>query len=258
MIEAAESHQVDKLRVHIFDDPVSLGRAAARHTADVVRDAVAARGKARIVVATGNSQLDFVAALPDQAGVPWDAVTVFHLDEYLDLPADHPAGFRRWIRERVEEPLRPAQVHYIQGDAPDPLAECRRYEQLLRAEPLDLVCMGIGENGHIAFNEPHQADFADEAWVRVIELDHESRVQQVGEGHFSSVEETAPRAITVTVPALLAAAAIQVAVPDLRKAAAIRATLRDEVSAACPATILRHQEHAVLLLDRQSASLIDS
>jgi glucosamine-6-phosphate deaminase len=258
VIEAAERRQVDKLRVHIFDDPISLGRAAARHTADVVRDAVAARGKARIVVATGNSQLDFVAALPDQAGVPWGAVTVFHLDEYLDLPADHPAGFRRWIRERVAEPLQPGEVHYIQGDAPDAVAECRRYEQLLRSEPLDLVCMGIGENGHIAFNEPHQTDFSDDAWVRIIELDHESRVQQVGEGHFSSVEETAPRAITVTVPALLSARALQVVVPESRKAAAVRATLRDEVSEACPATILRHQEQAVLLLDRQSASLIDS
>ncbi|MEQ7004946.1 glucosamine-6-phosphate deaminase [Actinopolymorpha sp. B17G11] len=258
MIGAAEERRVDKLRIQIFDDSASLGRAAAQFTATVVRDAVAARGSARVVLATGNSQLDFVAALQDQAGVPWDAVTVFHLDEYLDLSAEHPASFRRWIRERITDPLRPAHVHYIEGDAPDPQAECRRYEGLLRAEPLDLVCMGIGENGHIAFNEPHQVDFVDDAWVRIIELDHESRVQQVGEGHFGSVEETAPRAITVTVPALLSARALQVVVPELRKAPAVRATVYDEVSPACPATILRHQEHAVLLLDRQSASLLDS
>lgn len=258
MSEASEDRQVDKLRVRVFDDPASLGRAAARLTAQVIRTAVAARGSARIVVATGNSQFGFVAALPEETDVPWDAVTVFHLDEYLGISANHPASFRRWIRERIEEPLRPAQVNYINGDAPDTEAECRRYEALLREQPLDLVCMGIGENGHIAFNEPHQTDFADDRWLRIIELDRESRAQQVGEGHFASVEETAPRAITVTVPALLSAGAIHVAVPELRKASAVRATLNDVVSTACPATILRHQENAVLFLDRESASLIDA
>jgi len=254
---ASSDRLVDKLRVLTFDRTAEMAGAAARNAAQTVRSAVAARGGARVAIATGNSQLDMVAALREHADVPWSAVTVFHLDEYLDVGADHPASFRRWIRERIEEPLRPAKVQYIQGDAADPQAECRRYEDLLRAEPLDLVCIGIGENGHIAFNEPDRTDFEDRSWVRVIEMDERSRAQQVGEGHFPSVQETATHAISLTVPALLSARVVQVVVPERRKAEAVRATLTEDVSPSCPATILRHQEHATLYLDRDSAVLVE-
>src|SRR5262249_55187671 len=148
----------------------SLAQAAACDTAEILRRRVAEGGAARVVFATGNSQLPFVRALRAQPDVPWDAVTVFHMDEYVGISASHPASFRRWIRENVAEPLRPGAVHYIRGDAADAEAEARRYAALLRESPLDLVCMGIGENGHIAFNEPHQTDFHDTAWARVIEL----------------------------------------------------------------------------------------
>ncbi len=254
---ALSDRQVDKLRVITFDQSVQLGRAAAALTAAAVRTAVAERGSARVAMATGNSQLEMVAALLQHTDVPWSEVTVFHLDEYVGMDADHPASFRRWIRERIEEPLRPRTVHYIQGDAPDSEAECRRYEGLLRSAPLDLVCMGIGENGHIAFNEPDRTDFEDRAWARVIELDDVSRAQQVGEGHFPSVRDTAKHAISLTVPALLSARTVHVAVPERRKAEAVRATLTDDISPSCPATVLRHQDHALLFLDRDSASLVD-
>jgi glucosamine-6-phosphate deaminase len=254
---ALSDRQIDKLRVITFDQSAQLAEAAAARTAEAVRAAVAARGVARVAMATGNSQLEMVAALREHTDVPWSAVTVFHLDEYVGMDADHPASFRRWIRERIEEPLGPAAVHYIQGDAAEPEAECRRYEELLRAAPLDLVCMGIGENGHIAFNEPDRTDFEDRSWARVIELDATSRAQQVGEGHFPSVQETARHAISLTVPALLSARAVHVVVPERRKAEAVRATLTDDISPSCPATVLRYQEHATLFLDRNSASLVD-
>lgn len=240
----------------MYESPDSMGRAAAQHTAGLIRDAVSEQGAARIVIATGNSQLPFITALAGIGDVPWSAVTVFHMDEYIDMGADHPASFRRWIRENVAEPLRPAAVHYIAGDTGDPVGEAQRYEELLRAAPLDLVCLGIGENGHIAFNEPHQADFADPQWTKIIALEEQSRKQQVGEGHFPDLDAVPERAITLTVPALLAPRHIQVVAPELRKAEAVRATLNDPVSTACPATILREQENVVLFLDRESASLL--
>lgn len=256
-MSGAEVWKSDELQVQILPSEMELGRVAARNTAEVIRSAVAARGGARVAVATGTSQFAFVEALRDQPNVQWNAVTIFHLDEYVGIDAGHPASFRRWIRERITEPFAPAGAHYIVGDAPDTDAECRRYEELLRAAPLDLVCMGIGENGHLAFNEPHQANFTDPAWVRVITLDDESRAQQVGEGHFATVDQTPRHAISLTIPALLSARAIQAVVPEQRKAKAVLRALTDEIGAACPATILRRQQHAKLFLDQDSASLLD-
>jgi glucosamine-6-phosphate deaminase len=246
-----------KLRVEVFDTTAELGRATAQHTARLIRDRVAAQGSARVVVATGNSQLAFVRALRDEPGIPWQAVTIFHMDEYLGIPADHPASFRRWIKENIEDPFSPAQVHYIDGDVDDPEAESRRYEQLLKESPLDLVCLGIGENGHIAFNEPYQANFQDPLWVRKIELDDRSRKQQVGEGHFAGVDDVPRFAISLTVPALLAPRAVQATVPELRKASAVRAALTGPVSTACPASVLREHPNAVLFLDGESSSLLE-
>lgn len=245
-----------ELTVHVFRDSDDLGRAAARRAAAVIHDAVRQRGAARVVLATGNSQLSFVRALAAES-IPWPAVTVFHMDEYLGIGSDHPASFRRWIRERIAEPYAPAAVAWIDGDAPDADAECARYEKLLRAAPLDLVCMGIGENGHLAFNEPDEADFTDPLWVRVVGLSSESRQQQVGEGHFAAFCDVPEAAISLTVPALLAARTVQVTVPERRKAAAVRAALHDPVSPACPATVLREAAHASLWLDLDSAAKLD-
>src|SRR5690606_13987830 len=183
-------------------------------------------------------------------------VTVYHMDEYVGIHEDHSASFRRWIRERIEIPFKPKQVHYIVGDAPDAEAEALRYESLLRQQPLDLVCMGVGENGHLAFNEPFEANFDDPRWARLITLTDESVHQQIGEGHFPDVESTPRTAISLTIPALLSAASVQVCVPEARKAAAIDATLHAEVSTACPATRLRSAPHARLFLEPASAGAL--
>ncbi|MET8864262.1 glucosamine-6-phosphate deaminase [Nonomuraea sp. NPDC004580] len=246
----------DSLPVEVHPSEADLGRAAAERAAATIGDAVARRGAARVVIATGNSQYAFTDALREQE-IPWDRVTVFHMDEYVGIAADHPASFRRWIKERIEDPFAPAAVHYIDGNAPDPEAECARYEAELRTLPLDLVCMGIGENGHLAFNEPHQARFDDDRWARVITLTQRSREQQVGEGHFATVADVPATAISLTVPALLTAASVQVCVPEQRKAAAVAATLTDPVSPACPATILRRTPRATLFLDPDSAGKLD-
>jgi glucosamine-6-phosphate deaminase len=244
------------MEARVYSTEQAVGRAAAENTAKILTDAVRENGQARVIIATGNSQIAFVSALAEYAEIPWSRITAFHMDEYVGLSDTHPASFRRWIRERIEEPFRPAAVHYIHGDAPDAQVECRRYEDLLRDAPIDLVCMGIGENGHIAFNDPPVADFEDPVWAKLVRLDEASRRQQVGEGHFPTLEDVPTHAITLTVPALLAPRAVQVVVPERRKAEAVRQTASAPISTACPATILRNQPHAVLFLDTESSSLL--
>ncbi len=256
MPETMKEFQAGAMRVLVLASGREVGEAAGAHTARLLAAAVEANDAARVIFATGNSQIPFVEALRARAEIPWDRITAFHMDEYGGMPDTHPASFRRWIRERIEEPLRPRVVHYLMGDAADWEAECRRYEALLREAPIDLVCMGIGENGHIAFNDPPVADFADPVWVKVVELDGACRRQQVGEGHFAGLTDVPTHALTLTVPALLAPRALQVVVPERRKAEAVRAALTGPVAAACPASILREQSHAVLFLDGESASLL--
>ena len=256
MVSASRAFRAGKMQVYVFASGQELGTAAAEHTARILTRAVEEHGSARVIVATGNSQLAFVDALRERAEIPWQAITAFHMDEYAGMTDDHPASFRRWIRERIEEPLRPKEVHYLAGDAVDLAAECRRYEALLRAAPIDLVCMGIGENGHIAFNDPPVADFHDPVWVKIVELDEACRRQQVGEGHFAGLDDVPTHALSLTVPALLAPRALQVVVPEQRKAEAVRKTIGGPISTACPASILREQGHATLFLDSESASLV--
>lgn len=244
----------DTLRVRVFATEGEMGATAAVDAAQRIRDAVTDRGEARVVIATGNSQYAFTDALVAQE-VPWSAVTVFHMDEYVGISADHPASFQRWIRERIAERVHPGRVEYISGDG-DPEQEAARYETLLRARPLDLVCMGIGENGHLAFNEPGDADFEDERWARVVTLTPQSRRQQVGEGHFPTVDDVPPRAISLTIPALVSARAVQVCAPEARKADAVRATLRDEISASVPSTYLRATTNTTLYVDTASAAAL--
>lgn len=256
MPEGHKEFWAGAMRVSVLASGREVGEAAAAHTATILTAAVRANGGARVIVATGNSQIPFVEALRAHTEIPWDQITVFHMDEYAGMSDQHPASFRRWIRERIAEPLRPRMVQYLAGDAVDLAAECRHYEALLREAPIDLVCMGIGENGHIAFNDPPVADFADPVWVKVVELDAACRRQQVGEGHFASLADVPTHALTLTVPALLAPRALQVVAPERRKAEAVRAALTGPVSTACPASILREQRHAVLFLDTEAAALV--
>jgi len=254
--EPVARERVGELAVEVYQDRQLLGVRGANLAAECLVRAVDERGSARMIAATGNSQFDLVAALADES-IPWDRITVFHMDEYIGLDENHPAGFRRWIRERIEVPLRPRHVEYIHGDAPDVDAECARYEAALRTAPIDLVLMGIGENGHLAFNEPFVSDFGDPAWVRQIQLDDVSRQQQVGEGHFPDVASVPATAISLTIPALLAPGVLIVSVPEKRKAAAVRAALTGPIATDCPASILRTSPRATLLLDQDSASGLD-
>jgi glucosamine-6-phosphate deaminase len=245
---------VDEMPVHIHPDAEQLARAAADDAAHALRVAIEDRGRAHAMFATGNSQLGFLAALTACDDVEWRRVVGFHMDEYLGLPADHPASFRRYLRERLVERVELAEFHEIEGDSADPTGECARYAGLLREHPLDLCCLGIGENGHLAFNDPPVADFADPVDVKIVDLDDACRRQQVGEGHFPSVEAVPARAITVTIPALLRAGSVLAIVPEARKRDPVHRALYGPVEVACPASVLRTHAHVTLYLDAESGA----
>jgi glucosamine-6-phosphate deaminase len=247
---------VDRMPVRTFESTPSMARAAADQAAGILTAAVGERGVAHAMFATGNSQLAFIEALVGHTSeLPWSDVVVFHMDEYVGIGADHPAGFQRWIRQRISQPARPRAAHYLDGLA-DPGAESARYAGLLATHPLDLCCLGIGENGHLAFNDPPVADFSDPVDVKVVTLDPACRRQQVDEGHFPDVDAVPADAMTVTIPALLRAAHVLAIVPEARKAEPVRAALEGPVTTACPASVLRTHDHVTLYLDAGSSRLV--
>ena len=249
--------RAEDLSVRVFDDVQALAGAAAADAADAIRGAIDSRGEANVMLATGNSQLVFLAALIEHTDVDWGRVTAFHMDEYVDLAPTHSASFQRYMREKVAALIPMKEFHYLTGDTGDAQAEADRYAALLRAHPLDLCCCGIGENGHLAFNDPPVADFDDPADVKIVALEPASRRQQVAEGHFATVDEVPTHAITVTIPALLRARRVLAIVPEARKAVPVRDALQGPISTDCPASYLRRQPHATLYLDAESASLLD-
>ena len=204
--------------------------------------------------ASGNSQLAFLAVLLEPGTVDWTRVVGFHMDEYVGIPATHPASFARYMREHIVRRAPVREFHCIDGAASDPTGECERYAALLRAHPLDLCCLGIGENGHLAFNDPPVADFDDPLDVKIVRLDDACKAQQVGEGHFPDPASVPPTAITVTIPALLRARAVLAIVPEARKAEPVRAAFTGPVSPTCPASILQRTPHATVYLDPASAA----
>jgi glucosamine-6-phosphate deaminase len=242
--------------VCIFARLSDLARAATADAAAVLRTAIGTRGEANVLLATGNSQLVFLAHLVEEPDIDWSRVRAFHMDEYVGLGGDHPASFQRYMRERVAAAIPLREFHYLHGDTGDPELEAAQYAVLLQAHPLDLTCCGFGENGHLAFNDPPVADFADPLDVKVVPLDVASRRQQVEEGHFAAFDDVPTHAITVTIPALLRAGRVLAIVPESRKAAAVRAAVEGPISPACPASILQIQPHATLYLDRESAALL--
>jgi len=252
----AGTRTIDGATVEVHPDVGAMARAAADEALAVMRQAVATRGTAHVMFATGNSQLAFTQALVHQTeGVPWADTVVFHMDEYVGVGPDHPAGFQRWIRERIVEPARPKGAYYVEGLG-DAEAECRRYTDLLALYPLDLCCLGIGENGHLAFNDPPVADFADPRDVKVVELEAACRRQQVNEGHFSGLDDVPTHAITVTIPSLLRAGRVLAIVPEARKAEPVAAALTGPVTTACPASALRTISRATVYLEPDSARLL--
>lgn len=241
--------------VHICSSLQELGAAAAAKAAQFIRSAIEQRGQARVIVATGNSQLPLIEALVKQE-LPWKNVEIFHMDEYAGMRADHPSSFRHWIKTRVEETVHPGKANYLEGDAPDIDREIDRYSRLLTEAPIDLAFVGFGENGHIAFNDPHVADFDDPAVVKRVTLDDACRRQQAGEGHFKDADSVPREALTITCSGLFRASNWVCSVPEARKAQAVRNALEGPISETCPASLVRRHPSAHVYLDSGSASLL--
>jgi glucosamine-6-phosphate deaminase len=248
--------------LRVFRDKLSLGRAAAEQAATAIRRAIAENGRARIIAATGASQFEFLDALTraldmDWPSIDWKKVEAFHLDEYIGLPATHPASFRKVLMERLVRKTGITEFHAIDGDADDPSVIVREVGKELASAPIDVAFLGIGENGHIAFNDP-PADFTTEDPYLIVHLDEACRRQQVGEGWFADLSQVPRRAISMSPRQILKARELVVVVPDKRKARAVKACFEGEISPMVPASILRRHPDAAVYLDTNSASLLSS
>ena len=241
--------------VRILEDRKQIGAEGARRAAEVLKTAIGTQGRARMIAATGTSQFELLAVLSADRSVDWSRVELFHLDEYIGLSASHPASFRRFLIERLIAPTGIRRHHLLDGEA-DPGRVIAEVTRALREAPIDLACVGVGENGHLAFNEP-PADFTTSDAFVVVALDDVSRAQQVGEGWFATLDEVPTHAITMTVPQILKAAAIVCLVPDARKAPAVRACFYGPVTPMAPASALQRHPRATVYLDRAAAALIE-
>ncbi|MDB6124710.1 MAG: Glucosamine-6-phosphate deaminase [Pedosphaera sp.] len=255
-ITPVKTFQVDELPVRVYASQADLSQDVARITQAYLREILATKGSAAAILATGNSQIKFLEALIQLGGVDWSKITLFHMDEYLGISGDHKASFRRYMRERVESRVKPKAFHYLEGDALLPMDECDRYTKLLSAQPIDLCCLGVGENGHLAFNDPPVANFEDKRKVTIAKLDEKCRLQQVGEGHFVNMDAVPQYALTLTIPMLCSAKKMLCIAPEKRKAQAVKDALQGPISTNCPASILRRQAHATMLVDTDSTSLL--
>jgi glucosamine-6-phosphate deaminase len=247
---------VDLLTVHIAPDTHSMGSLAAKAIAADIKAIAEKKPYVRIMFAAAPSQDSTLEALQVIEGVPWSQIIAFHMDEYVGIESSQPQSFRNYLTKRLFDNKPFKNVHLIAGDAQDPQAEADHYESLLREAPLDIVILGIGENGHIAFNDPPDANFQDDRLVRIITLSEESRVQQVHDGCFKQLGNVPKTAITVTIPAFLNASILHCVVPNQRKAEAVKQTLYGPINSTCPASVLRMHPHANLYLDSMSASLL--
>lgn len=244
---------IENIPISIYENPIDMGNAAADFVALKLKDAIRLKGNANLILATGSSQFAFLKALK-QKEIDWKNITVFHLDEYRGLPSTHPASFRRYLKERILDGVGPKKVYFLNGDAEDVEQEMQHYTDALKNHPIDIACIGIGENGHIAFNDPPVADFNDPKWVKLVELDEACKIQQIGEGWFPTMEDVPVQALTLTIPAILSSKTISCVVPDQRKAQAVHDALYHSISTKCPATILRKHPQTRLFLDKGSAS----
>ncbi len=249
----------DKLQVHIFDTRPEMGRAAAEACIAEINRQLETKKTLNMIFAAAPSQNEFLEVLAEAGNsgrVDFSRINAYHMDEYIGLSRNAPQGFGNFLRDRLFGRVPFRSVSYIDCTCTDPAKECARYTKLLQENPCDIVCMGIGENGHIAFNDPHVAKFDDAEWVKVVELDQKCRMQQVHDGCFQSLEEVPTHALTLTIPTLVRPEAIFCIVPAQTKAEAVRKTIEEAVSESCPASILRTHPHASLWLDADSASLL--
>ena len=244
-----------RMKIHIKDNPEELGISAGRKAAGLIMEAIKEKGNANIILATGTSQFETLNNLIAEKEIDWSKVTLFHLDEYLHLPVTHPASFRKYIRERFLEKVTPLKAVYLINGEAAAEEECRRLGEQIKKNPIDVALIGIGENGHLAFNDP-PADFdTDEPFI-VVSLDEPCRLQQLNEGWFSSLSSAPEQAISMSVKQIMLSSHIICSVPGLRKAEAVRNSLKKEVSNLCPASMLRNHLSCFLFLDTAAASLI--
>lgn len=244
------------MEIHIYDEKQAMGAAAADEAAAGLNAAIRARGEANLILATGASQFEMLESLVTQ-DVDWSKVTVFHLDEYIGLPEAHPASFRKYLKERFAAQV-PAlgQFYYVNGEAADPEAECRRLGEIIRQHPIDVACIGIGENGHLAFNDP-PADFDTEAPYIVVNLDEACRRQQLGEGWFPTLADVPSQAISMSIRHIMKSQMIVCTVPDTRKAGAVQRAVEGPVTNQLPSSILQVHPRCHLYLDEPAAALLD-
>jgi glucosamine-6-phosphate deaminase len=246
--------RLDDLQVSIYKSNQEMGLAAAHLAREAIAQALHEKGVANVILAAGNSQLTFLKGLRTLTDIDWSKVNFFHMDEYIGLEPGDLASFSLFLRRNLLDYIHPRAFFTIPSQGKDQDAICKDYEQLLHLYPADVCALGIGENGHIAFNDPPYSDFDDPVWVKAVQIDDVSRMQQVKEGHFPSIVLVPRHAITLTIPALLAAQKILVIVPEARKADAVYRSLHGPIVPSCPASILRKTPHARLLLDQDSAA----
>jgi len=243
------------MQVKTFETKKEMGKAAAEEAARILTSAIKEKGEAVFVAATGASQFEFLNALTSISSIDWSRTTMFHLDEYIGIPENHPASFRRYLKERLVDKVHPGAVHLIGGDTEDPESECERLNRIISRKEIDVSFVGIGENGHLAFNDP-PADFNTEKPYTLVELDEACRKQQLGEGWFNNLNEVPHRAISMSIKQIMKSQNIICTVPDARKAQAVKDCLEGTISPEHPASILREHKKAFLFLDKDSAKLL--
>ena len=244
----------NKLKVKVFETRLKMGKAAARDVSIKIKELLGSQEFVNIIFASAPSQNEFLASLVEETGISWGRINAFHMDEYVGLDEDAPQRFSHFLKESIFDKVPFGKVYYMNGNKGDSAFECRRYAGLLERNPPDIVCMGIGENAHIAFNDPHVADFHDPLLVKEVNLDEVSRQQQVNDGCFTKYELVPEMAITVTVPGLLQAKSIYCIAPGQNKSQAVYHTINSPISEGFPSTVLRKHNNVTLYLDRESAS----
>ena len=241
---------------HIYKTKEEMGAAAATEAARSIKGAIVNKSEANIILATGTSQFETLKNLVAAEGIEWSKVTMFHLDEYIGLAADHPASFRKFLKEQfVDKVLGLNAVHFVDGNAQDPQQECKRLGDIIAKHPIDVALVGIGENGHLAFNDP-PADFQTEDAYIIVELDEKCREQQLGEGWFESLEQVPRRAISMSIRQIMKSACVIVSVPERRKAEAVASAVQGPITPMHPASILRQHSNCKIFLDEDAASLL--
>lgn len=244
------------MEVKIWGTKQELGEAAAEQAARILKSAIEAKGEAVFVAATGKSQFEFLEFLTNIRSINWSRTTMFHLDEYLGIPEAHPASFRKYLKERLIDRVHPGTVYLINGSAKEPELECKRLNRIISEKEIDVAFVGIGENGHLAFNDP-PADFDTIKPYLIVNLNEACRRQQVGEGWFKNLAEVPQKAISMSIQQIMKSESIICVVPDGRKAQAVKDCLEGEISPNCPASILRKHKNTFLFLEKNSAKLLD-